>query len=234
MANFQTHITTSTVLGMGYAGVGMLAGAPIDLCLVGGGLCGVSGMLPDLDSDRGIPIRESMAFAAAVIPMLLVERFAKLGLGYESMVLIAGGMYLLIRFVFAQGLRRFTVHRGMFHSIPAALIFAMLVFLITGSPELSSRYYKSIAVLLGVFSHLILDEIYSIQFKRGRLRLKKSFGTAMKLWGKHLGANVFAYAVLILVTAAVLCEPMLMEKLGAPPHENIYHTANQAFGTVFR
>jgi len=234
MAGFHTHIATSTVLGVGYAGAGALAGAPLDLCLVAGGLCGVSGMLPDIDSDRGIPIRESMAFAAAVVPMLLVERFAALGLGYETMVLVAGALYLLIRFGLAKVLRKFTVHRGMFHSIPAAIIFAELAFLITGSPDLESRYYKAFGVLLGVLSHLFLDEFYSIEFKGGRVRLKRSFGTAAKFWGRSIRANLVAYLLLAVVTAALLGEPMLMEHLGVPPHDSIYHTANQAFTRIIR
>ena len=66
MAGFKTHITTSTVLGIGYgAGAHLLYGLPLDTCMLAGGLCSVSGMLPDLDSDSGVPIRESMAFAAA-------------------------------------------------------------------------------------------------------------------------------------------------------------------------
>jgi hypothetical protein len=40
-------------------------------CLLGGTVCAVAGMLPDLDSGPGVPMRESVAFAAAIAPMLL-------------------------------------------------------------------------------------------------------------------------------------------------------------------
>src|SRR5688500_4290560 len=50
MAGFKTHITTSTVLGVGYGvGAHMLYGVPIPTCALAAGLCSVSGMLPDID-----------------------------------------------------------------------------------------------------------------------------------------------------------------------------------------
>ena len=66
--------------------------------MLAGGLCSVSGMLPDLDSGPGVPLRESVAFAAAVVPMLMIDRLAQLGLAPETMVLAGGLIYLLIRF----------------------------------------------------------------------------------------------------------------------------------------
>lgn len=232
MAGFKTHVTTSTVLGMGYAGAGMLYGMPIDASLVAGGLCGVSGMLPDVDSDSGIPIRESMAFAAAVVPMLLVDRFQQLGLSHESMVLAAGSIYLFVRFGVAAMLKRYTVHRGMFHSIPAAILFTELAFLMCGSHNLELRYLKAGGVFLGVMSHLMLDEIYSIEWHR--FRLKKSFGTAIKFWGDSLWGNLSVYVKLVIVTAMVLGEPMVVARYGKPAHEDAVHTATQLLDTIKR
>ena len=92
MADFKTHITTSSVLGIGYgaAGAWLLrepgGDIPIATCLIGAGLCSISGILPDLDSDTSIPLRETVAFTAAVVPMLMIHRFAHLGLSHEQMV----------------------------------------------------------------------------------------------------------------------------------------------------
>src|SRR5687768_1680103 len=76
MAGFKTHIATSTALGIGYGSAAFLffEALPGD-CLLAAGLCSVSGMLPDLDSDSGVPVRESITFAAAVVPMLMMRRF---------------------------------------------------------------------------------------------------------------------------------------------------------------
>ena len=214
MAGFKTHITTSSMLGVGYAGAGVAMGFSLESSIIAGGLCGVAGMLPDIDSDSGIPLRETMGFAAAVVPMLMLDRLQQLGFTYEQLVLATGGLYLFIRFGVSKLIAKYTVHRGMFHSIPAALIFAGLAFLICGCSDLQLRYFKSGAVLLGVMSHLVLDEIYAIEWARGRWRLKKSFGTAMKLWGKNGWANISAWGKLAIVVLLILGEPMVMEQYG--------------------
>ncbi len=208
MAGFKTHISTSGLLGVGYGAVGYAQlHLPLPTCVLAGGLCAVSGMLPDLDSDSGVPLRESLAFASAVVPMLAVERLKQAGLAPESIVLAGALIYLLIRFVAGELLRRYTVHRGMFHSIPAMLIFAEFTFLICGDHDLRLRIYKSAGVALGFFSHLLLDELYSIEWRRGRLRLKKSFGTALKLWGKSPWANFTTYLKLAFLTLLILNDP---------------------------
>jgi membrane-bound metal-dependent hydrolase YbcI (DUF457 family) len=214
MAGFKTHITVSTTLGVGYGAVGVYLGIPWESALIAGGLCGIGGMLPDIDSDSGVPFRESMCFAAAIIPMFMLSRLQQMGLNHEHMVLASSGMYLFVRFGIARLLGRYTVHRGMFHSIPAALIFAGLAFLFSGSVNLQLRYFKAAGVLLGVFSHLLLDEIYAVEWARGRWRFKKSFGTALKLWGDSHWANFSTYAKLVLVVMMILSEPMVMERYG--------------------
>jgi membrane-bound metal-dependent hydrolase YbcI (DUF457 family) len=214
MADFKTHITTSCALGGGYACLGAYCGLPIEAALVAGGLCGVGGMLPDIDSDSGVPVRETMGFAAAITPMLLVDRFQQLGLNYEQMVLAGGASYLFVRFGIARLLMRYTVHRGMFHSIPALLIFTGLAFLICGSVNLHLRYFKAGGVFIGVLSHLLLDEIYSVQWIGGRWRFKKSFGTAFKLWGESAWGNVSTYLKLSVVVVLILSEPAVMQRYG--------------------
>ena len=215
MADFKTHITTSTTLGIVYGGVGgfLLQDAngsiPLTTCALSAGLCSIAGMLPDLDSDSGIPLRETIAFTAAVVPMLLIDRFSHLGLSPESMVLAGILIYLLIRFGFFELLKRYTVHRGMFHSLPAAVIAAELGFLLCSCEGVRMRYYKAGAVFLGFMSHLILDEIYSVDLSR--LRIKNSFGTAVKLWGKYPFANFSTYAKVVVLGMIAFVDPIWME-----------------------
>jgi hypothetical protein len=216
MAGFHMHVTTSAVLGCGYAGVGHAAyGIPLDTAIVGGAMCGFSGMLPDLDSDYGVPLRETMAFTAAIVPMLLVGRFQSLALTHDAMVLIAVSVYLFVRFGITNMIRKYTVHRGMFHSIPAGLIFAGLAFIVSGAAPLEIRCYKAGGVLAGFISHLVLDEIYAVEWKGGRWRFKKSFGTALKLWGEDGFANFSTYAKLVIVAMIILGEPTVLERIEA-------------------
>jgi hypothetical protein len=102
----------------------------------------------------------------------------------------------------------------MFHSIPALLIFTGLAFLICGSHNLHLRYFKAGGVFLGSLSHLVLDEIYSVEWERGRWRFKSSFGTALKLWGDSAWGNFSTYSKLAIVVVMILSEPMVMERYG--------------------
>ena len=208
MADFQTHITTSTVLGI--AG-GLAAHAfyevPLPSCILAGGLCSVAGMLPDLDSDSGVPLRESVAFAAAIIPMMLLERFAKWGFGFEATILVSAMLYLVVRFGVAEALKNYTVHRGMFHSIPAALISAELTFLIFDNENVSLRFLNAGAVFTGFMSHLILDELWSVDVNWGLVRFKSSFGSALKFWGDNAWANFTTYGKLVLLTLLMTRDP---------------------------
>jgi hypothetical protein len=216
MAGFRMHVGTSTVLGCGYAAVGNLVyGVHPDTAIVAGAMCGFSGMLPDLDSDYGVPLRETMAFMAATIPMLLVGHFQSLALSRDSMVLSAVAMYLVVRFGVTNMIRKYTVHRGMFHSFPAMLIFGGLAFLLSGTSPFDIRCYKAGGVMGGFLSHLVLDEIYAIEFKSGRWRFKKSFGTAMKFWGDDAWSNFSTYAKLAIVVMLILGEPSVMNHLAA-------------------
>ncbi|MBI2825714.1 MAG: metal-dependent hydrolase [Planctomycetia bacterium] len=209
MAGFKTHVTVSSALGVVYGGAALtLYDVPLPTCVMAGGLCGVSGMFPDLDSGPGIPLRESVAFAAAVVPMLLIDRFKRMGMSHESMVLAGGTIYLAIRFGLAWALKHYTVHRGMFHSLPTAVIFSQLAFLLCSSGGLSIRFFEAGAVLIGFLSHLILDEIWSIEWKGVLPGLKSSAGTAFKMWGPSGWSNVLTYLILCATTTVTLNDPI--------------------------
>ncbi|MCA9191494.1 MAG: metal-dependent hydrolase [Planctomycetales bacterium] len=231
MADFRTHMTVSTITGAVYAVAGYQSGMPDATCLVAGGLCSLSGMLPDLDSDSGRPLREATTLGAAVVPMLMVERFQRLGLSHEWMVLAAGLIYVFVRFVVAEVFRRYTVHRGMWHSLPAAAIAGLFAFLVMSTDDISIRLFKSGAVVLGFMSHLILDEIWSVEFKGGQYKFKKSYGTAVKLWGNNRWANYVTYTKLLLICFLVYQDAGFMARFG-PQNPDVPHTARELIQLV--
>ncbi len=212
MAGFRTHIATSSLLGIGYASGCSVAGVPFSTSVLAGGLCSLAGMMPDLDSDTGIPLRESTAFVAAIVPMLLIDRFEYMGWSHETIILAGSGIYLSLRFGLHRFLRGYTVHRGMFHSLPAAVIVGQLVLLLCSANDLTARLVKAGGAVLGYCSHLILDEVASISWRYGVPRLKKSFGTATKVWGRSLSGNISVYAKLVLLALLLSNDPMLREQ----------------------
>lgn len=210
MADFKTHITASTVLGFGYgAAAHVQFGVPLGHCMIAGALCSVAGMLPDLDSKSGIPQREMLCFVSVLVPMLMMFRFQELGLTGEQMVFVAGVSYVVIRFGLGELFKRYTKHRGMWHSVPAAAVAAMATYLIVLSPEEHIRLFKAWAVFLGFMLHLLLDELYSVDLM-GR-RLKKSWGTALKFLGKDQLANIVTYAKVGLLAFMIVNDATFMD-----------------------
>jgi LexA-binding, inner membrane-associated putative hydrolase len=231
MADFKTHMSVSTAAGVLYAVAGSQSGMPLTTCLLAGGLCSVSGMLPDLDSESGRPLREAGTLAAAVVPMLMVDRFQRMNLNHESMVLAAALVYFAIRFVLTEVFRRYTVHRGMWHSLPAAAIVGMVSFLVMSSEDISLRMFKTMAVVLGFVSHLILDEIWSVDFRKGKYQFKTSFGSALKLWGNSSWANYVTYFKVAILAVLIYQDHGFMDRFGIQ-HPDVPHTARELLNLI--
>ncbi len=199
MAGFRMHIGVSTACGV-VAGVSTVIPLkhPLETGFLVGCVTAVGGMLPDLDSDSGVPVREMTTLAAAVVPMLLSNRFAEMGLTHEGVLAAIFGCYLLIRYGLVHLFNHFSVHRGMFHSIPAMLVAGLMVYLAYDVPhaQQATRYVLAGGVMLGFLSHLILDEIYSVDFNGVRIKLKSSAGSAFKFFSSSVFGTAVCYALL--------------------------------------
>jgi hypothetical protein len=200
VAAFKQHITFSSLLGVGYAAALGSSGVEWVHSILAGALCGFAGMLPDLDSPSGRPAREVFGFTAIAVPLLLARRLLRTGMASEEVVLVGAALYLLIRFGMAWLFRHLTVHRGMFHSIPAALIAGEIVFLAHDSTIPYGRLTLAGGIMLGFLSHLILDEIWSVDMNGMTLRLNKAAGSAMKFFSKSLAATIGTWLLLGVLT----------------------------------
>ncbi len=210
MPGFTTHVTASATLGVGAGIAGYSAGLPLTTCAVGAGLCTIGGMLPDLDGDTGVPVRETVHLIAAVVPALMLGSLQAAGFDRESVVLAMAGMYVLIRFGLGEWFKRITVHRGMWHSIPAALNMGLIALLICSGEDIVPRAFKAAAVVVGFLSHLVLDEIASLDVFR--LRVKESSGTALKLWTTHhWWPNVLTYSLLLGLLVCAYQHPVIRD-----------------------
>ncbi|MCS6864954.1 MAG: metal-dependent hydrolase [Gemmataceae bacterium] len=197
MAGFRTHITVSTACGIVYGGAAVEPlGFSSETGFLAAGVTAVGGMLPDLDSDSGIPVRELSGLAAAVIPLLFVRRMIHEGISTEGILATLLFTYVLIRYGVANLFRRLTVHRGMYHSIPAMFIAGLCVYLAYYSPDRSIRILLACGVMLGFLSHLILDEVYSVDWRGLRPKLKSSAGSALKLASSSTVATATCYLIL--------------------------------------
>ena len=197
MAGFRMHITVSGALGVAYGGMAVQPlGFSTEAGVLAAGLTTVGGMLPDLDSDSGVPVRELFSLAAAVFPLLLVPRLVHMGMSREAILAALLFGYIIIRYGFVNLFKQFNVHRGMYHSLPAMLIAGLGIYLAYHSPNRDMRIMLAGGVMLGFLSHLVLDEIYSVDFRGVRIKLKSSAGSAVKFMSPSVIATATCYAIL--------------------------------------
>ena len=198
MASFRGHVAFASVLGGVYGGVGSVAfGLDWGPVFLGAGLTTIGGLMPDLDSDSGVPVRELFSLAAVMTPLLLVRRLHHAGLTPEQILALMAGVYVLVRYGGAALFKRVTVHRGMFHSLPAMVIAGLLIYLGDHRADPRIRLFLAGGVMLGFFSHLLLDEIYSVELLgRRMIRLNKYAGTAVKFYSPSWIATLTCYSLL--------------------------------------
>jgi hypothetical protein len=198
MAAFQEHISVA-VLSVGvviipFHTIGLLNVEQSLVALFFGILGGVA---PDLDSDNSRPIQSVFRILSITLPLILLLSLKSTLSVFEILVIwILTGFVL--KMVFFKIFLSLTKHRGIFHTIPMGILFGELVILLC---SLSFHMQANLAFLygffmfLGFFVHLLLDEIYSVNVLG--VRLKKSFGTALKLYDKNNKAGTLIVYVCI-------------------------------------
>ncbi len=200
MANFTTHIAVGTVVSGALATLTLAADviAPENLLAVT--LAGVLGsVLPDIDLKDSRPSQALFGGLAVFLSFAALFTVAY-KFSIAEMWLIWLGTLVGVRYGGQAIFHRFSYHRGIWHSILAAVFFWFLTTLIF---KLVLNRHEGVAWLAGGFmfigymTHLVLDEIYSVDVMG--TRIKASFGTAVKLYdGKRLGET----AVVAMATVA--------------------------------
>lgn len=218
MAGYREHISVSGALGIVYGLVGTFC---LGFTGVQGALAAslvwVSGMLPDLDSQTGKPVREAFSLIAAVTLMMVMQRLWEWGGDAETAMLLAIGLYAAIRYGGAFVLGKLAVHRGMFHSVPMLLIVTELMFLGYKSDSVNVRLLMAVGVAVGFASHLALDEMYSVAWTGLRLKLNQAAGSALKFVGNGFMPNLVTYGLLSALTYLILVDAGLLH---APPAQH--------------
>lgn len=183
MANFATHAVAGAVLGAcGGLVSWMNGGLSLPWALTLCGVTCVSSLAPDLDARSSVPARwlwDGIAVGFAAWLLLSVP-------GDEVGPLrwfVAALCGLLIRGPISRWTMKRTRHRGLFHSLQAALLCGVGVGLIlerwTTAPCVA-RLWIAGAAASGFILHLLLDEAFSVDLNNARVR--RSFGSALKVW----------------------------------------------------
>jgi hypothetical protein len=195
MAGYREHIGFSGALGVvwGASATWFFGFSPVQGTLAFL-LTWFAGMLPDIDSQTGRPVQEIFGVVSVVAPLILMQHLMGWGGDYERVLLLAILFYILLRNFGAPLLGKMCVHRGMFHSVPALLMASLTTFLFYKHDDIYVRMLMGGGVALGFLSHLVLDEIYSVQWTGTRIKLAKSSGSALKWFSHSVTANAFCWA----------------------------------------
>lgn len=183
MANFRTHLSVAVAGGTLLAVSGWQAALWTATDAVPlAALTAFGGILPDIDSDHSRSIRlifTLLAMLAVVAGALLLE--SRLSPG--ALLVACGGLYVGVRYAFAALFKRFTVHRGIWHSLLAMVLCGLATAALSYQVLAQSAWMawaQGVALVVGAIIHLLLDELYSVDLVGSRL--KRSFGTAFKLF----------------------------------------------------
>jgi hypothetical protein len=202
MAMFRQHISLGAILSTIGVILMLFYSLIVDPLHLGifFALCAFGSILPDFDSDSGLPFY--LTFGAATLAFAgLVLYYTISGNPQNSYVLIGIPLAALIGFWFIVGglVKHCTHHRGIWHSLPMLGIAAVATYL-------GADYFKephviallfAVAMGVGFLSHLVLDEIWSEVGHDGNLLLpKRSLGTALKFFSDSRRVNLFTYAIL--------------------------------------
>jgi hypothetical protein len=205
VANFRQHITIAGLVGAVYGvAANVYAGLHWLYAVMAVLLTTVGGILPDIDHPLGVQVRSLTTLLGTCAAMFVWRRIRAHGgeIAFEAQIWVVIFAYVSLRFGLKRSLGRLMVHRGIFHSLPMCAIFAAVAYLIYPSHNHVLRVWMAGAVTLGCLTHLILDEGFSVDLKGQRL--KRSFGTAIKLWAPSLVSTILAYLVLFYLARIVL------------------------------
>jgi len=209
MANFKTHFSAGLLLGVAATLAAMTSGMTeglfqsFFLVLVP---LSVGSTLPDIDSDSSVPFTVafgSLSLVAALVVGAIASEFYGDVLPIVGWALFGGGFFWL---VVGGGFKKITKHRGMAHSVPAAVLVMLTAFGAAQVLGLSSRQSLAFGASFGAgyLLHLVLDELYStIDFEGRRLAVKKSLGSALKFFSHRHRITAVVYLLVVMAMLSV-------------------------------
>ncbi|PJA31998.1 MAG: hydrolase, partial [Zetaproteobacteria bacterium CG_4_9_14_3_um_filter_53_7] len=131
-----------------------------------------------------------LSFAVAISVTLIFQ--GQLGLFYLLGLALISALFM--RYVVYRLFANMTEHRGLFHSVPTALLFGLGAFSLAHyllGMALNLSWLTALYVAAGYLLHLLLDELYSVNFIG--VSMKKSFGSALTLFNR---TSWFSYLLL--------------------------------------
>lgn len=207
MASFRAHFSLGILLGIAaVAGIVSFALADDSSFFIAVFVAAViGGIMPDMDSDSGIPFHVTFGVLSCIAGSLaLLHVMHTTSHDYQLLVGWPVGAMFLVWVVGGAIFKQLTRHRGMVHSIPAALLSGLVTFMISqkyGFTE-SDAFLLSVALTIGFIGHLVLDEMWAaVNFHGVPFVPNKAFGSALKLFSHSKLTNIIVYGLVLFFLA---------------------------------
>jgi len=205
MANFNTHFavgaSVSAIISSSLLAMEVLEP---NHAVVAFAIGTFGSLMPDIDSNSSKATGVGFTVVSLLITILFMFAQAHI-YSIVEMLIMGGGLFITLRFAFIEVFRKFSRHRGIFHSIPMALIWGLittiLMYRFFGFDPLVAWIY-GILMGLGYMVHLLLDEVYSVDLRNRRI--KRSAGTAFKLFSVRNNMDALKYILLYSILVGLL------------------------------
>lgn len=195
MANFSTHIAAGTVVSGALATLTLAADVVAPENLIAVTLAGVLGsVLPDIDLQNSRASRIMFGGLGVFFSFCVLFAFAS-KFSIAELWIVWLGTLVFVRYVLHEIFHRISIHRGVWHSILAALFVSAataVVFYHVLDRHDGVAWLAAGFMFVGYLVHLALDELYSVDVMDRRL--KASFGTALKWVDQKRPAHSVAMA----------------------------------------
>ncbi|MCC7357133.1 metal-dependent hydrolase [Candidatus Uhrbacteria bacterium] len=206
MASFQTHITFGVSLGV-VSAISLIRFAFVpfewEIPIMVSVSAIIGAILPDMDSDTSLPFHITFGSLALIGSGFGFVMALRVFPGeYAWIVGLPLGIFFVIWVIIGSLFKRFTVHRGMAHSVPAAFLAGFVVYLcaIHFGFSLWNAFLIGIAMILGYVLHLVLDEVHAaINFHGTPFIPNKALGSALKFTSGSASVTTLVYVALILL-----------------------------------
>jgi hypothetical protein len=201
MGNYRQHITFASFLGGFYsAGASFWLGVHWFYGTVATLLTTLSGLLPDLDSASGVELKGFTGILGVLAAMAVWDAVGRADPPpiFEVHLWAVVLTYVAVRHGLRRVLAKLSNHRGISHSLPTCAVWGLLTYLYYPSNYHGLRVLMAAAVVVGFLSHLLLDEICSVDLRGARVN--KAFGTAIKLWAPSPWSTLAMYGLLSYLT----------------------------------
>ncbi|MEO1206081.1 MAG: metal-dependent hydrolase [Pseudomonadota bacterium] len=209
MANYATHIAVGTVVSGALATLTLAADVVGPESLIAVTLAGVVGsVLPDIDLKES---RASRMFFSGigVFASFCVLFIAAIHFSIAELWILWLGSLVAVRYGLHAIFHRLSVHRGAWHSLLAGVFWAALTAIVfhqvLGKHE-GVAWLGGGFMFIGYLTHLVLDEIYSVDFMDRRI--KASFGTALKFFDSRYPGHSAILGVTTIAMLLVSPSPM--------------------------